>query len=194
MKHQLHNLIISRRSIRLFKQKKIPLGIIKKAVNAGRLAPSAANLQFLEYLAVNKPQLCEKIFSFTRWAGYLYPRRMPPEGKKPVAYIFILINKAKTKQPDSRDIGASAENIILSLLSQGIGACWIASLDKEALIKILKIPKNYQIDSIIACGYPAENPKLETGSKKIKYWLDAKGRLHVPKRPLKNILYLNKMK
>ncbi|MFA7677349.1 MAG: nitroreductase family protein [Candidatus Omnitrophota bacterium] len=199
MKHQVDNLITSRRSIRLFKQKKIPLGIIKKAVNAGRLAPSAANLQFLEYLSVNKPKLCEKIFPHTRWAGYLYPRRIPPEGKRPSAYIFILINKEKTKQPDSRDIGAAAENIILSLLSQGIGTCWIASLDKTALSKMLKNPKNYQpknyqIDSVIACGYPAENPKLETGSKKIKYWLDAKGRLHVPKRPLKNILHLNKMK
>jgi len=185
----LQSLIVKRRSIRLFKQRKVSLKIIKKAINAGRLAPSAANLQFLEYLVVTKPKLCEKAFPHTRWAGYLYPKRMPPKGKRPTVYIFILANRNKSKQPDSRDAGAAAENIILSLLAQGIGTCWIGAIDREALRKLLKIPSKYTLDSLIACGYPAEKPKLETSSKNVKYWLDKKGRLHVPKRPLKDMLH-----
>ncbi|MBU1113273.1 MAG: nitroreductase family protein [Candidatus Omnitrophica bacterium] len=189
MQNQLQKLITTRRSIRLFKQRPVSLAAIKRAVNAGRLAPSAANLQFIEYLAVNKPKPCQKIFPLTRWAGYLYPKRMPPLGKRPTAYIIILANQKKSPNPDLRDVGAAAENIILSLLAEGIGSCWIASIDKEALRKIFKIPKIYLIDSLIACGYSDEKPKLETDSKKVKYWLDKKGRLHVPKRPLKDILH-----
>jgi len=185
----LYNLITSRRTIRLFKQKKVSLKIIKKAVNAGRLAPSAANLQYLEYLVVTGPRTLEKVFPHTRWAGYLHPRRIPPKAKRPTAYIFILANNKKSKNLDSRDAGAAAENIILSLLTQGVGSCWIGALDREALRKLLKIPAKYTIDSLIACGYPAESPKLETSSKNVKYWLDKKGRLHVPKRSLKDVLY-----
>ncbi|MCF7907995.1 MAG: nitroreductase family protein [Candidatus Omnitrophica bacterium] len=186
-----HGLIISRRSTRLFKQKKVSLKILKQAVNAGRLAPSAANLQYLEYLVVTGSRNLEKVFPHTRWAGYLHPKRIPPQGKRPTCYIFILVNKLKSKQPDSRDVGAAVENIILSLLAEGIASCWIAALDRVALRKALKIPLKFKIDSLVACGYPAEYPKLETDAKKVKYWLDKKGRLHVPKRPLKDIIYFN---
>lgn len=194
MSKNLYTLITKRRSIRLFKQKKLPLSILKKSINAARLAPSAANLQFLEYLVITDKTLRDKIFPLTRWAGYLWPKRVPPKGKTPMAYIVILINKKKTKKPDLRDVGAAAQNIILSLLHFGLGTCWIASIDREAMRKIIKIPKKFGIDSVIAAGYPDESPKLETKRKDVKYWLDKKGRLHVPKRPLRDIIYHNRIK
>lgn len=194
MQNKLNKLIVSRRTIRLFKQRKVPLAAIKQAINAGRLAPSAANLQFLEYLVITQPTLLEKVFPHTAWAGYLHPRRVPPQGFRPKTYIIILANKGKSKQLDLRDVGAAAENIILSLLSQGVGSCWIGALNKEALRKALKVPSKYKIDSLIACGYPAEEPKLEADSKKVKYWLDKKGRLHVPKRPLREIVYFDRIR
>jgi len=40
----IYEMIISRRTIRKFKQEKIDHKILKKIVNAGRLAPSATNL------------------------------------------------------------------------------------------------------------------------------------------------------
>ncbi len=187
--NRYQELITKRRTIRLFKQKEIPLITIKRAINAARLAPSAANLQFLEYLAVRKKPVREKIFPHTRWAGYLYPKRMPPVGKRPTLYIAILMNKKKAKSFDLRDIGASVENMILSLLAEGVGSCWIGSIDRSAVAKILKIPSKYEIDSLIAAGFSDEVPKLESDSKNVKYWLDKKGRIHVPKRPLKDIFH-----
>lgn len=188
MDNALYKLITKRRSIRLFKPKEVRPALIKKVVNSARLAPSAANLQFIEYLAVQDKDLREQIFVHTKWAGYLYPQRMPPQGRRPVFYIFLLINQEKSANPDLRDVGAAAENLLLSLLAFGLGACWIASLERERLQAILNIPGKYKIDSLIAGGYPDESPKLETSSV-IKYWLDDKNRLHVPKRPLGEILH-----
>lgn len=184
-----YNSIIRRRTIRLFKQKEVPLATVKKIINAARVAPSAANFQFIEYLVIRDKDLREKVFPHTKWAGYLYPRRIPPQGKRPVFYIFILVNKEKSTKPDLRDVGAAAENILLALSCFGLGGCWIASLNRGSLRKILNIPANYNIDSLIAAGYPDESPKLETSSKTVKYWLDKKGHLHVPKRPLQDILH-----
>ena len=144
--------------------------------------------------SITKKNLREKIFPHTRWAGYLWPKRNPPTGKTPTVYIIILINREKSKKPDLRDVGAAAQNILLSLLSLGLGSCWIASINRRPIRQILKIPSKYKIDSLIAAGYPAESPKLETDSKNIKYWLDRKGRLHVPKRPLNDILHYNQIK
>lgn len=190
----LYNLIINRRTIRLFKQREVPLTIIKKVINAARVAPSAANLQFLEYLAVNEKKLRDEIFPLTRWAGYLWPKRVPSKNRRPAVYIFILINKEKSKKSDLHDVGAAAQNILLSLLGFGFGGCWIASLNRRKLRKVLNIPAKYKIDSLIACGAPAEFPKLETSSNDIKYWLDRNNRLHVPKRPLKDIFHHNGIK
>jgi len=58
----IYETIISRRTIRKFDQKKIDPEILKKIVNAGRLAPSAANLQPLEYLIVDDEDLTKKLF------------------------------------------------------------------------------------------------------------------------------------
>ena len=45
-----YDAILSRRSIRKFKQKSISIELLKKFVNGARLAPSAANLQPLEFI------------------------------------------------------------------------------------------------------------------------------------------------
>ena len=186
----LYQLILKRRSIRLFKQKKVPLSVIKKVINAARCAPSAANLQFLEYLVVDEQELKEKIFPHIRWGGYVYPRRVPRRNQRPESYIFILINREKSKKPELRDVGAAAENILLSLVSFGLGGCWIISLNRGMLRKILNIPQKYKIDSLIACGYGGEHPVLEEKDQ-VKYWLDKTNRLHVPKRPLKKMFHHN---
>ena len=189
-----YGIILKRRTIRLFKQKQVPKAILKKAVNAARVAPSAANFQILEYLVVTKKDLCSKILPNTRWGGYVYPHRIPGQKQQPKAYILILINKSKLqgKEADLRDVGAAAENIQLTLLDSGVGSCWIKSMDREKIRKALKVPKKYDIDSLIAIGYPAESPKLENIDA-VKYWLDKKGRLHVPKRPLNKIMHYERV-
>ena len=193
MVNNLYKLILKRRSIRLFKQKKVPLNIIKKVINAARLAPSSANLQFIEYLIIDKKDLKDKIFSTLRFGYYVYPKRVPQDNFKPNFYIIVLINKKRSKEPNLRDIGLALENILLSLLSFNLGGCIIQNIDKERLYKILNLKKEYEIDCVVACGWPAEKPKLETKSKDVKYWVDKKNVLHVPKRPLKEIFHYNKI-
>jgi len=189
---KLYKLIASRRSIRFFKQKEVSLTVIKKAVNCARLAPSAANLQFLEYIVVKRKDIRDKVFGCLCFAAYIVPKRNPPPGKQPNFYIILLINKERSKALNLRDIGASAQNIMLSLLSFGVGSCWLQNIDKGNLNKVLNIGQRYEIDSVIAAGFPGENPKLETDSKNIKYWLDKKNRLHVPKRPLSEVCIIIK--
>lgn len=188
----IYEIIRKRRTIRRFKQKEIPLELLEKFVDMARLAPSGANMQPLEYIIVNDKNLLEQIFPLTGWAGYLGKDGPPPEGKRPVAYIVVLINKDIKSPTPEHDAGASVENILLSATYEGIGSCWIGSINREKLREILKIPENYEIDTIIALGYPDEESFVEEFSGSIKYWKDEKGIMHVPKRRLKDILHFNK--
>ena len=190
----IYDTIVSRRTIRKFKQIPIPLDTLKKLVNAGRLAPSAGNLQPLEYVIVTDKSNKAKVFNTLSWARYIKPEGNPQKGEEPSAYIIVLVNNKIGNAYFKYDVGASVENIIICALEEGIGCCWIASVDKMKLSAALKIPKDYLIDCVIALGYPLENPAFEDieKDKEVVYYKDPQGTLHVPKRKLEDLLHIEK--
>ena len=189
---KVYEAICKRRTIRRFSQEPVPKEILEKLIKAARLAPSAANLQPCEYIVVDEPSLVANVFSTLRWAGYIAPRGDPPEEERPVAYIIVLLNKEKVKAGGERDAAAGIENIVLAALEEGIGSCWLGSIERETLRGILNIPNRCDIDSVVALGYPKESPVVEEMKDSIKYWKDDKNILHVPKRRLQDILHWNK--
>ena len=87
----VYDAILSRRSIRRFQQKPVQLDLLKKFVNAARVAPSAANLQPLEYFVVTEKKLLGRVFETLGWAAYIRPRWAPNEDERPMAYIIIIV-------------------------------------------------------------------------------------------------------
>lgn len=187
----LYELIVSRRSIRQFKPKHISSDIFVKIVNAARLAPSASNLQPLEFIVVDEVNLRKKLFPCLKWAAYITPRGDPKPGHEPVAYIVVLVNLRARDKGYERDVGAAVENMILAAWEEGIGSCWIFSVKRNNIQEMLKIPMDYSIDSVLALGYPDEKPIVEDMKGSLKYWKDKKECLHVPKRKLENIIHFN---
>ncbi|MFZ3106895.1 MAG: nitroreductase family protein, partial [Candidatus Hydromicrobium sp.] len=172
----------------------IKLSVLKRMVNAGRLSPSVGTLQPLEYVIAVDDALRERIFPNVRWAGYIAPEGNPKNNERPVAYIIILVNKEISFGSFFKyDVGASAENITLAALEEGIGCCWIGSFNRKKIENILKIPEQYSADLVLALGYPLENPEyydIEKG-KSIKYYKDTSGVLHVPKRKIADINHID---
>lgn len=187
----VYDIIISRRSIRRFEQKDVTINKLKKFVNAGRLAPSAANLQPVEYFIVNDKKLCSKLFSTISWAGYIVPKWTPSEEERPTAYIVILVTDINNKFY-LRDVSLSTENIVLAAEAENIGSCILCNIDRNKIRQILDIPENMTIDSLIALGYKNEHSIVEEMKDSIKYWRDENQVLHVPKRKLDDIIHINK--
>ncbi|MBU1635982.1 nitroreductase family protein [bacterium] len=184
-------LIKSRRSIRQFKQKEIPQDILINCVDAARIAPSAANLQPLEYILVTDKEQVDYLFPLLRWAAYINPKGDPKPGQHPTAYLIVLLNENHGEKWKFHDVGAAVENFMLAALSYGLGSCWLASVDRNLIRSFYRIPEEYTIDSVIALGYPAEEPLLETSDETVQYWQDSDDRLHVPKRSIGKILRIN---
>jgi nitroreductase len=188
---EVYKAIISRRSIRRFQQKEIPVKLLKRFVNGARLAPTAANLQPLEFFIVNDKKLCEKIFETLSWAAYITPKWSPNKDERPVAYIINLVKDTNNKWSD-RDVSFASENIVLAAEEEGIGSCILCKIDKIKIQEILKIPKHMIVDSVIALGYKAEKSVIEDYTNSVKYWRDENQVLHVPKRKLEDIIHINK--
>nr|MBC8358279.1 nitroreductase family protein [Candidatus Aminicenantes bacterium] len=134
----------TRRTIRRFKQKPISKSILKYLINAARLAPSAANLQPLEFITITNNDVCSKVFVHLRWAGYIAPYGIPSLKERPVAYIAVLVTRIKA-QPKyaAYDVGAAAENIMLSAWERGIGSCWMQTINRAKIKRILNISGDY---------------------------------------------------
>jgi len=191
MSMDVYEAILSRRSIRRFQQKPIPIELLKKFVNGARLAPSAANLQPLEYFVVTDKELRSKVFETLGWAAYIKPKWAPSEDERPTAYIIILVKDPNNKWY-SRDASLASENIVLAAEKESIGSCIMCKIDREKLQEILKVPKDMIVDSVIALGYKAEKSVVEDFKGSIKYWRDKNEILHVPKRKLEDIIHVNK--
>jgi nitroreductase len=187
----IYEAAVRRRSIRRFKDIPISREILKRCVNAARLAPSAANLQPLEYIIVDDDQLLPQVFSILKWAAYISPEGDPPQSKKPRAYIVILKSRDIGVPSSVYDVGAAAENMILVALEEGVASCPIADVNRDKLRKILRIPGDYGIPLVLALGYPDESPVEEPFDGSAKYWKDKDGVLHVPKKKLETVLHWN---
>jgi nitroreductase len=187
----IYEVIAGRRTIRRFKPEPVGREFLERLVDVGRLAPSAANMQPLEFIVVDEAGLKAEIFSCLKWAAYIAPEGDPKPGEEPAAYIVTLANTKVREKMFEYDIGAAMENMTLAALAEGVGSCWMLSIDRDKLRAALGVPENYRIDSVLALGYPAEDPAAEVMGESCRYWKDADGRLHVPKRPLASVIHFN---
>ncbi|MBU4484946.1 nitroreductase family protein [bacterium] len=187
----LYDLIISRRTIREFKRKTIPKEYIEKYINAGRLAPQAANRQPLEFIVVDDDGVLSEIFPKTSLATHLDWK--PSLESRPAAYVAVLVNKEIQKDAwADYDVACASENISLAAWEDKIGSCLIGAFDKTFVKSLLKIPDRYDLSLLIALGYPAHKAIIEDAVVgNIGYRRDKDGTFHVPKRKLKDILHYN---
>lgn len=188
---EVYELIIERRTIRQFRSDPVPTETLERVVNAGRLAPSVANLQPLEFIVVDAPEVKKEVFLCLKWAAYIAPEGDPRPGHEPVAYVVVLVDTRVREKLFEYDVGAAVENMILAALAEEVGSCWLLSVDRDRLRETLQVPAHYRIDCVLALGYPDETPVVETMVESPRYWKDAEGRLHVPKRALTTVLHRN---
>ncbi len=186
----LRDLITRNRSYRRFDQSvAVSLDTLRELVDLARLSASAANRQPLKYILSADPEKNARIFPCLGWAGYLTDWGGPAEGERPTAYIIILGDQTISEDVGC-DHGIAAQSIMLGATERGLGGCMIGSIKRLPLRQALDIPDRYQILLVLALGKPAETVVLETvgADGDIKYWRDASGVHHVPKRPLDELI------
>jgi nitroreductase len=184
----LADLVTKNRSFRRFYQEPpVVRAELEQLVEAARLAASGGNLQALKYFLSAEPATNARIFPTLRWAGYLKDWA-PAENERPTGYIILLRDNEITTN-FMIDHGISSELMRLAAIEKGIGSCLIGSIDRVQLRAALEIPTKYEILLVLALGRPSEKVVVEDAQGgEIKYFRDASGILHVPKRPTRELI------
>lgn len=195
MKEAFHRIIELRRTVRRFKPDPVDADVLAKLVDAARLCPSAGNMQALVFIAVNEPSLARKIFETQRFAAYLGGAGQPQPGEEPTAHILVAQDKKVAIAETVRDVGAAVQTILMGACAYGLGATWLRAFDRPKAAQILGLMDQYEPDSVIALGVPAEAPKVVPMKEgEVKYWRDQNGQHFVPKRAFEEVCFLNGFK
>jgi nitroreductase len=56
------------------------------------------------------------------------------------------------------DLAIAIDHITLKAVEEGLGTCWIGSFNEEEVKKILGIPNNIRIVTLLTVGYPEYVP------------------------------------
>ncbi len=149
-----YDVIKNRRSIRKYKPAKVPMDVIKRILDAARLAPTWANMQGVRYVVVMDKVQVEKVIEATG-----------QKGKFKDAPMFIAaISDAKWSGNNDDmayymlDVGIAFEHLILAATAEGLGTCWIGFFDEERLKEVLAIKKSNRVIALTPLGYPDEAP------------------------------------
>ncbi len=180
--------VLSRSSVRWFRNDPIPDDVLLKIIEAGVRAPNAGNNEQWFFVVVRDSGLRSRVHELLLEAHEFYATRalknpLPPDkvGKwvqrirdgmyLAPAYVAGYVDLRKTTHVEGffeeervfaiQSVAAALENMILVAHSLGLGAVWLGVplLLKSKFDEVLKPPEGCELQGIIALGYPAETPK-----------------------------------
>lgn len=151
MHHMPTKFIKSRRSIRRFRMDPVPEEIIRDILECGSLAPTARNAQPWLLGAVTNQEIRHRLSDLAETGRFIR--------ESPVCFALFTVSDEKYYLEDGC---AATMNIILAATAHGLATCWVAGDKKEYAAKVrdlLHVPREYTLISLIACGYPNEEPQ-----------------------------------
>lgn len=160
------DLMMSRRSIRAYKDKAISRETLNEILKCGINAPNGKNLQSYEIRVIDSPALIDSI---TKAVVTDKPDIANREGFKNIfvnAPCVVCIAYDTNYDMAQIDCGLLGENIILAAWAKGIGSCCLGSsarwiLDSPSAkpyLDSMAFSKGYELLYCIALGYPDETP------------------------------------
>jgi len=138
--------ILRRRSIRSYRSEPIPEEVLRNILEAGRLAPSADNLQPWHFIVITDSRTKVKL-SGGRWNRFI----------KDSAFTVVGCGYADNEW-STIDVAIALENMVIAAEAQGVASCWIGDFEEKEVKELLGIPDNLKIIALVSFGYPAEKP------------------------------------
>ena len=170
--------IMSRRSIRAYKDQAVPREILQQIAECGINAPNGMNAQQWEVRIVDNPEWLKSITEAQRKAadGTPMAKQFEDPALKNVfrnapAVIFVAHKPGPCTQVDC---GLMAGNMVLSAKSLGLGSIvmmgplgFFSRPEGEPFLKSLGLSEGYQLLLCVGVGYADEEPAARPRNKEV---------------------------
>jgi nitroreductase len=144
--------IVHRESIRSYDpERKVDPVTLVRILEAGRLAPSAANRQPWEFLVVQSPAALERVRPcYPRPWFQDAPHVLAVVGGRTEAWVRACDNYCALET----DLAIAMDHLILAADHEGVATCWIAHFDPPRLREALLLRPDQEVYAITPLGYP----------------------------------------
>lgn len=136
-----------RHSVRHYSSAPVDTEKLETILEAGRVAPTAANQQPQRFLVVSSPEGLAKLSTATNIHG------------APLAIVVCALKDKAWKRPQDGhlmvdiDTTIATTHMMLQAWSEGIGSCWITWFDPAVVKSAFSLPENVVPVNILALGY-----------------------------------------
>jgi nitroreductase len=142
--------VLTRRSIRRFKNEPVSEEVMNSILEAGRVAPSATNQQPWHFVVArdHKEKEACSFRGFNRFAADAY---------------FVVVGLYRESEViieklSLMDVTIALQNMVVAAWVQGVGSCWMGAFDERKLRDTMNLPVDSRIVGAVAFGIPDENP------------------------------------
>jgi len=148
--------IMTRRSIKKFKEIPVEWEKVGKIIESGKAAPTAGNLQGWKFVVVTDQgarkavaEACLQQYWMEKAAVHIIICSLPDRYKR---FFGIRGERLYSIQ----DAGAVAQNMSLAAHAQGLASCWVGAFEEGMLKSALNIPPEARPQVVLPIGYPDE--------------------------------------
>jgi len=148
-------LISARYSVRAYRPDPVEDEKLQTVLEAGRLAPTAANRQPFRIIVMHTAGREEEI-------GKIYGR--PWFVQAPLVLgVCVISSMAWVRESDrfnARMIDAAivTDHMILAAANLGLGTCWVAAFNPQAARSVMQLPEEAEPVIFTPLGYPDDQP------------------------------------
>ena len=149
---EFSQVIKERFSVRDYAPKAIESDKLAAILEAGRIAPTAANKQPQRIYVIQSSEGLEKIRGITRCAF-----------NAPVVLLFTCDEEEQWKSPlepgftsGHQDVSIVATHMMLAAWDLGIGSCWVNFFPNTETAKAFGLPESEKAVLLLPIGYPAD--------------------------------------
>jgi len=148
---EFKEVVKNRYSCKKYSSRQVEAEKLAAILEAGRLAPTAKNLQEQHIYVVQSPEVLGKIDELT-------PCRY---GAPTVLVVAFDKDNVFTYPGDKRDSGAEdaaivATHLMLAASNEGVDSCWLNFFDPDKAAEVLGLPENEEVLMLLDLGYAAE--------------------------------------
>lgn len=160
---EFKDVVRNRYSCKKYSARQVEAEKLDAILNAGRLAPTAKNLQEQRVYVVQSPEMLAKVDEVT-------PCRY---GAPTVLVVAFDKENVFTYPGGKRDSGVEdaaivATHMILAAADEGVDSCWLNKFDPEKAAEAFGLPENEEVLMLLDLGYAAEGagPLPNHGNRK----------------------------
>ncbi|MBS1266687.1 MAG: Coenzyme F420:L-glutamate ligase [Candidatus Woesearchaeota archaeon] len=151
--------IKKRKSIRKYLDVPVEWDKVGKILDAGRLSPSAGNVQDWRFIVVTDPGLRKKIAEASLKQYWM---------EQAPVFIVVITELEKIRKHYGlrgerlyaiQDCAIAATSMMLAAQSLGLSTCWVGAFEEGMIQELLGMPDNVRPQVILTIGYADEDPE-----------------------------------